>query len=457
MSMEAIRIFTALASAAFLAAGCATAPGGGPVTAFTGATVLPMTDGAPVLRDQTVIVAGERIAAAGAKVRVPRGATVIDARGLTILPGLADMHVHLEYVEDPDILKLFVASGVTTVRSMDGRPFILDWRAQVEAGKIVGPRIVTAGPIIDGDPPLRDDNLAVATPDAASAAVKAQAAAGYDFIKLYDNLTPEAWRSAIAAASEAGLAVAGHVPRRVELAEALAAQASVEHLSPFGDAIDAQAPGARWSWTNLYLAQSATPETLAAAAALAAAGGAAVTPTLLERDRSVGTERDLAEWRADPRLALLPQEAVGAWTGALSGRAAQLDDADLKLLAKGRANRLALVRALHDAGARLLIGTDTPNPFVIPGASVAEEIALFVEAGVPPLDALRYATKGAADFLGDKEGGEIAPGKRADFILVAGDPLADVSVIKAPAGVVRRGEYLSREELDRLSRDLAAP
>lgn len=146
-----------------------------------------MTEGSNILPNHTVIVRDGRIAALGPRslTRVPAGARVIDGRGRYLLPGVADMHVHLEYIENPDVLKLFVANGITTVRSMDGRPYILDWRDRVRSGSLVGPRIVTAGPIIDGSPPARTDNLAVANEAAARAAVADQAGRGYDFIKLY--------------------------------------------------------------------------------------------------------------------------------------------------------------------------------------------------------------------------------------------------------------------------------
>jgi hypothetical protein len=123
--------------------------------------------------------------------------------------GLADMHVHLEYIEDPNVLKLFVAQGVTTVRNMDGRPYILKWRGEVAADERSALASSRPVPIIDGSPPARPDNLAVADAAAARAAVASQAAAGYDFIKLYSNLSPDAHAAAVAEARERGLRAAG--------------------------------------------------------------------------------------------------------------------------------------------------------------------------------------------------------------------------------------------------------
>lgn len=164
-------------------------------TAFVGAHVIPMTAGASVLVDQTVLVGSGRILAIGptSTTPVPRGAVRIDARGHYLLPGLVDAHVHLEHFDDPVVLSRFVAKGVTTVRNMDGRPYILEWKRRVALGELLGPTIYTAGPILDGDPPLLDDNTVVRTTAEARAAVEAQHDAGYDFVKVYTNISREAY------------------------------------------------------------------------------------------------------------------------------------------------------------------------------------------------------------------------------------------------------------------------
>lgn len=133
------------------------------VSAFVGVTVIPMTGPGIVLPDHTVLVRNGRIARVGprAAVEIPAGALRIDGAGRYLLPGLADLHVHLEYFEDPGLLRLFLDHGVTTVRNMDGRPYLLEWRRRIAAGELAGPTIVTAGPLLDGDPPLRDDPFVV--------------------------------------------------------------------------------------------------------------------------------------------------------------------------------------------------------------------------------------------------------------------------------------------------------
>ena len=171
--------------------------------AFVGVTVLEMTPDAVAERpDQTVVVQDGRIKAVGARgtIKAPPGAVEIDGAGKYLMPGLADMHVHLEHFEDPAILQLFLANGVTTVRNMDGRPYIVEWKRQIELGALMGPAIYTAGPLLDGDPPLRPDNTVVRNGAEARAAVLDQKAAGYDFIKVYTNLSAEAYRAILAAA-----------------------------------------------------------------------------------------------------------------------------------------------------------------------------------------------------------------------------------------------------------------
>lgn len=452
-----------LGALAAATAACATAPrdSADRATAFVGVNVVPMTDATTVLRGRTVIVRDGRIAAIGpaGSVRVPAGATRIDGEGAYLMPGLADMHVHLEHIEDPDILALFLAHGVTTVRSMDGRPFILDWRRRVAAGEIAGPEIVTAGPIIDGSPPLRADNLAVADAPAATAAVAAQADAGYDFVKVYTNLSPEAHRAVVAAARERRLQVAGHVPRNLDLAEAIATHASIEHLADYGEAIDVPAAGQprRWRWSDRFLAIPVDPERMAALAAALARSSVWTVPTLIQSDRELARPEDLAAWRALPEMALIPDEGRGQWLREAERFSARLDVEDWALLARGRENRLRLVGALHAAGARLLLGTDTPNPFVVPGASVHDELQNFVLAGLSPGEALLAGTRDAARFLGQaEEWGTVERGRQADLILLAANPLTEIANTRRRIGVMRRGRWYPEAELRTMAQRPAA-
>jgi imidazolonepropionase-like amidohydrolase len=429
---------------------------GSAAIAFVDVNVVPMVEAGSILPAQTVLVRDGRIVAIGAsaEVRIPEGSLRIDGAGKYLMPGLADMHAHLEYSRDPEILTLFLANGVTTVRNMDGRPYILEWKKRIAGGQLLGPTIYTAGPILDGNPPLLPDNTVIRTPDEARTAVIAQHAAGYDFIKVYVNLGPEAYRAVLATAQERGLPVAGHVPRRVDLGEALAGgQVAIEHLVDYGDWIEAESSPFRnrWHWSKLYLGMPTDAAKTVTAAERIARSGVWTVPTLVQAERAIAPPDTVRAWLAAPELAYIPAEGRAEWARRIQRTTARMDTADWRLVEQGKANRNRLVRALHDAGAKLLIGTDTPNPFVVPGLSVVEELENFVEAGISPAEALAASTREAARFMGElKEWGTVEVGKRADLVLLQGNPMESVANIRGLTGVMVRGRWLPSVRLQAL-------
>jgi hypothetical protein len=425
--------------------------------AIVGVTVIPFTKQGAMLRDRTVLIRQGRIAAIGPRttLSVPTGARVIDGRGRYLMPGLVDAHVHLEYIEDPDVLKLFVANGITTVRSMDGRPFMLGWRAGTSAGTLIGPRIVTAGPIIDGSPPARPDNLAVGDSASARAAVAAQAGQGYDFIKVYSNLGSEPYESVLAEAKLRRLRVAGHLARGVKLDRAIESLWSIEHLGDFAGAVAAQGVPPTPGWARRALAAPVDVPRLRALAKQLASAGIWVVPTAVQQDRWLAPPGQVATWLAEPQMRNVPAAAIAFWKGA-TGWSSRLDADDWKLLETARRNRLATIYEFHKAGVRLAIGSDTPNPFVIPGASVHLELANFVAAGLSPAETLAAATIESARMLGlEGDQGSVEVGKRADLLLLSANPLDDVSNAAARVGLLVGGRWFSEEELRSMAQDLS--
>jgi imidazolonepropionase-like amidohydrolase len=381
---------------------------------------------------------------------------VIEGAGRYLIPGLSDAHVHLEYIDDPNVLKLFVANGVTSVRSMDGRPSILDWRRRVDAGSLIGPRIVTAGPIIDGSPPARDDNLPVADAAAAREAVASQAAAGYDFIKIYTNLSAEAYSGVLEEARQRGLNVAGHVPRAVPLERAIASQWSIEHLGDFASAVAAPEGPAPPGWARRALVAPLDHSRLAALARQIAAANLWVVPTTIQQDRWLGPEAEVASWASEPAIRDLPTAVLEQWRGMNARMAGRMDAEDWALLARARSNRLAVVGALHRAGVRLAVGTDTPNPFVAMGASVHQELANLVAAGLTPHEALRAATIEPAMMLRlEREQGTIETGKRADLLLLARNPLDDIGNAADRVGLLLGGRWFDERDLKAIAKDFS--
>ena len=376
----------------------------------------------------------------------------IDGSGRFLVPGLADMHVHLELSDDPGVLDLFLANGVTTVRNMDGRPYILEWRDQIAASTRSGPTIVTAGPLLDGDPPFWDDATVVATPAAARAVVATQAGLGYDFIKVYTNLSREVYGTILETARDFDLPVAGHVPRFVPIENALnSSQASIEHLTSFDELVEADTSPYRdgFHWSKLYFAMPTDAAKFAPAAERIMAAAVWTVPTAVQADRQFAAPGLLIEWLEAPEMAFVGTDAREVWESIVTDNVGRLDDDDWGFIAQGRQNRLSMIAALHTAGANLLIGTDTPNPFVVPGFSLHEELDNFAAAGVAPGRAIQMATRDAAQFLGTADkAGTIEAGKRADLVLVDQNPMDDVTHLRQPVGVMVRGTWLPRSALD---------
>jgi imidazolonepropionase-like amidohydrolase len=427
------------------------------ITAFVGVTVVPM-DSPRVLPNQTVIVRGEHIAEIGPanKVQVPATARRIDAQGLSLMPGLADMHVHL--MEGQSYLPLFLANGVTTVRNMAGGPGITSFRDRIQKRTLLGPNIYTAGPPVDGSPPVWEGSDVVVAGEEAWRLVEAQKNAGYDFLKVYDNLQPAAYEAIMRAAGQLHMPVAGHVPPHVGLQRVLDAhQHSIEHLTGYFEWLQTnQSPFQHENDNEVYrhpahllpqrqsLVDGLDESRIPKIASATAKAGTWNVPTLVAW-RNMKRREDIDSAWKSPDMQYVTPMLRNWWNSA-----SEYTPENFAAKQRGDAVRNKLLKALHDAGARILVGTDAPHPFVLPGFSVHEELANFVAAGLSPYEALRAATADAAEFLGAAgQFGTVKPGARADLILVMGNPLKDVGNAHRIVGVMVRGLWLSRDDLRR--------
>jgi imidazolonepropionase-like amidohydrolase len=428
------------------------APSGG--FAITGATVVTMAFG--VLANHTVVVKGDRITALGpsGQIEVPAGATVIDGAGKWVMPGLADMHVHLW---NKDELTLFLAAGVTTVRNMFGAPRHLTWRSQIAAGQWIGPTIVTAGPIIDGDPPVWPGSAVLDDPADADKLVAEQKAAGYDFLKPYSGLSFEAYQALVAAAKHHDMPLAGHVPFTVGLSAAIAAgQRSIEHLDSWlyamlPEHVDLSRLRGTTEARRTALSQF-DPSRLPALIGQAVAAHTWICPTLTVGDRT-GALDDLPALRQRTTwLDLMPPAMVERWEQ--DPRVARYDFRDYGTVRAAAKLDAEIVGVLAQASAQLLVGTDAGNPFVVPGASLHDEIELLVAAGFPRPRVLRAATADAAKFLGaPQKAGVIEVDARADLLLLSVDPMT-AALPLIPDGVMVRGRWLPRARLEAALADI---
>jgi imidazolonepropionase-like amidohydrolase len=412
-----------------------------PSVAFVDVNVLPMDDTTAALRRVVVVEGGVIRAIGGLDTPIPAGALRIEGGGTQwLVPGLADMHVH---AFDRGELLLYLANGVTTIRNLHGLPMHLAWRDSLARGWIVGPRLVTAGPILDGDPPTRGTNVVVRTAAEATAEVDRQAAAGYDLIKVYDNLGVEAYQAVIGAARRHRLPVAGHVPTPVTLAGVLAARQDViehvEELLPF-------------------FADGRNVAAVDSVARAIAAAAVAVTPNLGVHASALaqvrGWEAVLA--RAEMRFLNPATRATWGWDPTGEGRRGN-PQGDARWSRTTAFFRDALVPALHRAGVTLLAGSDAPIPAIIPGYGFHQELRLLADAGLSPVEVLRIATRNAARVNRvDDRRGRVRVGFDADLLLVAADPRATVDALQHRIGVMVGGRWHPQAALDRDVAALAA-
>ena len=439
--------------------------------ALTHVTVTDATGAKPQL-DRTVVIAGDRIASIS-QAPPPNDARVIDGRGKFLIPGLCDMHVHLAGVSaDPKwskatLLPLLIANGVTTVRDMGGDLAALQsWRKEIADGKLIGPRIYSPGPMLDGgksDPPaLR----AISTPNEGREAVRELKSKGVDFIKVLSRLDRESYLAIADESKKQDLTFVGHVPNLVRASEVSeAGQKSIEHIF----------------YSNLTFDCSAREEELRRQSTEARAkrdsAGAAkardeantsfstekadklwqtlvrnktwVVPTLVAM-RAIARQREEAR-SAPPELAYLPPKLRQSWSAEeiekqISPEVAQWYLAQFQ-------TDLKIARPMHVAGVQMMAGSDSLDPFNFPGPSLHEELKLLTEVGCTPLQALQAATSKPAEFLnatGAGGWGTIQSGKTADLVLLDADPLADIANTKKIAAVIVGGKFFDRAALNRL-------
>ncbi|MCP3139852.1 amidohydrolase family protein [Pyxidicoccus xibeiensis] len=418
-------------------------------------TVLPMTTGTDALEDQTVLVAGERIVAMGpsASTPVPEGTTRVDGRGRWLMPGLADMHLHLQpgtgMASEPagQQLRLLLANGVTTARALGAAPTGLELRARVAKGEVLGPRLLVAGPSFHAK--------SVKGPEHARERVREQKAAGFDLLKTHGGLGRETYDAMMDEARAQGLRVSGHVTPDVGLAHALASGQQLEHLDGWLAALLPPGDVAKVDQLDFSDAlQRMDPARIPALAQATKKAGVWSSPTLDLFELLASADR-LDTLRARPELRYAPPAAVEAWTKALSDP--ELKDAPAARRKRFVELRRQVVRGLHAAGAGLLVGSDSPQLFMVTGFAVHREMEAMAEAGVPAWAVLEAATRDAAEALGESsDWGTVAPGQRADLLLLDADPRVDVRHTRDLHGVLLRGRWLPRAELDAMLEEVAA-
>lgn len=429
------------------------------IYAITDVAVIDVKNGVAV-PGQTVIVVDDRIEKIGAqgKIDIPKGAKTINGHGLYLMAGLVDAHVH--YFDAPVFGRLMIANGVLLVRDT-GMPneYILPLRDQLNHGETLGPELITTGEILDGDPPIIPSiSVGIKTPEEGRIEVRKQAAAGVNMIKTYSRLDKDVFLAIVDEAQKQHLKVVTHLPESIYIEEAAAAGlGSNEHFNGFekviakllGEPVNLTFKGQAFDAGYFQRLDEVNPQELQAVYQRIRTSGMTLCPTVVTFKTMTKTE---TYWGGNfLRSEYISPGVTDLWKS-LWTQQQDLPDFIWQ-------NWMRMVVDLNKTGVPLMIGTDLMLPGIIPGYSVHEEMMIWQEAGIPPADILRSATLVPAQFmdLSDRLG-SISEGKTASMVLVRANPLEDIRNAQQIESVFLRGQYFSREDLDRLldeAKDLA--
>jgi imidazolonepropionase-like amidohydrolase len=433
---------------------------------FENVNIIPM-DRDRVIARQTVVVRDGRIGQIGAagKVKAPEGALRVSGEGKYLIPGLAEMHGHLplagaaqESVES--WFFLYVANGVTSVRGMVGNPDNLQQRASIAAGRLLGPTLHVAGPAFTG--------INAPTPSVAAQMVRDQKNAGYDLLKFLDSgITVAVYDAIVKTANEVRIPYAGHVPDLVGVEHAIESrQSTIEHLDHYIQAMEADdSPirnadaATRAKQLPFHLDESK----MAKLARKTREAGVWNVPTMAVWEDFYSRDTGEELLKKKPELQYLSRTLVDQWIRGKNALlrpplrgfmgfvpASETGDRVLEV-------RRKMLRALHEAGAKIALGTDSPQSFSVPGFSIHHEMPIMVACGFTPFEVLQSGTRAPAEYFGELgEFGTVEVGKRADLILLEANPLKDVANVSRRVGVMVRGRWLPEAEIQERLKKIAA-
>lgn len=433
-----------------LVLGACTSNGAG-VIALEGATLIDGAGGAPK-EDAVILIRNGHIEAVARvnEIQIPKGAQRIDLVGKTIIPGLIDAHAHVERWAAPR----YLAWGVTTVRdlhSANDSAFVL--KNDLNLGAIAGPRMFTSGAMIDGVPATYPNATGVATAPEARRAVDQRAVAGADYLKIYTKITPALLRPLMDEARTLRLRVAAHLGKTDALTAARMGVVSLEHMAGVVQAASRN-PAIYYRAHDTFLAGWTTEEqgwTTLDSAALARTARAlaqtrvAIVPTLVVHEMLSRLDNPILLTR--PGMEDVPENAQSVRSVASLLRRTGWKAREFQAFRRARARQDQFVREFKRAGGVIAAGTDAANQLLIPGFSLHEEMALLVDAGLTPLEAITSATRRGAQLLHADSLGVVTPGKVADLVVLNANPARNIAATHNIAWVMTRGRIVWPDSL----------
>jgi imidazolonepropionase-like amidohydrolase len=415
---------------------------------FTHVNVIPM-DRERILQDQAVVVKGGKIVSVtdASKAKYAKDATVIEARGKYLIPGLAEMHAHVPPIDDiepmKEVLLLFAVNGITTIRGMLGHPRHLELRSKVQSGEILGPRFYTTGPSFSGQ--------SVKTAEQASEMVRKQKEAGYDYLKLHPGLTKETFGAMEKTAKEVGIPFVGHVSFDVGIWRAIeAGYSSIDHLDGF---IEGMVPGIenmdaqQTGLFGMFVADKADQTQIPKLMKGLKDKNIWVVPTQALAERWFAPVDPQQLYNA-PEMKYMSTETSNNWLTSKKNLHAnpQYDKAKMERFIQLRRQ---LIAQCQKNGVGLLLGCDAPQVFNVPGFSTHHELTYMVASGLTPYQALQTGTVNVARYLKkENETGVIRAGAVSDLVLLNGNPLTDIKQTANMEGVMIGTQYMNRAYID---------
>ncbi|MEM8965611.1 MAG: amidohydrolase family protein [Bacteroidota bacterium] len=424
-------------------------------TVISNVNIINVRDGSIDENKSIVISNGQISQILDKKPKPPDGANQINGKGKYLMPGLAEMHAHIPSPEwgrnrTEETLFLYLSNGVTTIRGMLGHPVHLELREQAKQNEILSPRIFTSSPSLNGN--------TVPTPEEAREKVTAYQQDGYDFLKIHPGIPLDAFDELVKTANEVGINFAGHVPVDVGIRHALeSGYASVDHVDGFLEGLVPESAHVQPDQNGFFgynFTDLADESKIDELVQMTHEYNVWVVPTQSLFDRWFSPENANALARAS-EMQYMPASTIENWVSSKQNLVNN-DGYSADQWETFNIIRQKLIYQLHHNGHGLLLGSDAPQVFNVPGFSIHHELRGMLDAGLTPLEAIQIGTLNPAKYFGmEGEFGEVIPGASADLILLNANPLDNIEALQGKTGVMVRGRWLSQEEIDRRLSEIA--
>tara|TARA_A100000171_G_C2136935_1_gene151043 strand:+ start:3328 stop:4689 length:1362 start_codon:yes stop_codon:yes gene_type:complete len=378
----------------------------------------------------------------------------IMGNGQFLMPGLAEMHAHIPGNNNMKLLEetlfLYLSNGVTTIRGMLGQPYHIELKDKVLSGEILGPRIYTSGPSLNGN--------SVTSLERAEQIVRDQKAAGYDFMKMHPGLSLENFNKIVETAKEVEMPFAGHVSIDVGVRKSLQAKyASIDHVDGYIEGLVPESAGVNPNANGFFgisFTKLADESLIDELVQMTIENDVWIVPTQAMMERWVGPEAPETLGQ-EPEMKYMPPNTLNNWIRTKK-QVIEAPNYSAEEAEQFNELRRKIIKKLHDGGAKFILGSDAPQVFNVPGFSIQRELEAMTRSGFTPLEAIQSGTINPAIFFNaEGEYGVIKPGASADLILLQENPLENINNTRSQLGVMVRGKWMTKADIQKRLDEIA--